>query len=146
MILGVQGVTDAKVVVNGETIGEINAGAMVLCCAEAHDTADAYPLAQKFLKLRIFSDDQDRMNIGLLDLPDHNLLLVPQFTLAADCRKGNRPSFQNAAPPALGLEIFNGFKAECEKLLGRPVQQGEFGADMKVSLCNDGPATFILKS
>ncbi len=146
MILVVQRVTHGSVTVNDNKTGQISSGALVLVCAEPHDQLGQHPLAKKLVQLRIFSDDQQRMNLSLLQLQDHGLLLVPQFTLAADCSKGNRPSFQNAAKPDWGLQIFNDFKKECEMLLERPVEQGEFGADMQVELCNDGPATFILRS
>ena len=147
MILVVQRVTQASVTVAHEIIGDINNGMMVLFCAEASDTEDApLPLAHKLIQLRIFSDAQGKMNLALKDFPNYNILLVPQFTLAADCRKGNRPSFINAAPPAVGEILFSRFKQECERLLERPVATGRFGADMHVRLCNSGPATFILQT
>lgn len=146
MIGLIQRVTQAQVVVEQQAIGTIQQGLMVLFCAEQHDTAEqVQAMAHKLVQLRIFSDEHGKMNLALRDLPAHQLLIVPQFTLAADCRKGNRPSFQNAAPPQSGERLFNEFCQTCETLLDRPVARGQFGAHMDVHLCNSGPATFILR-
>lgn len=151
MILVAQRVSQAQVVVDERTISKIASGLLVLVCAQASDSPDTteFLLAEKLVKMRIFPDENNKMNISLLDLPNAELLLVPQFTLAADCRKGNRPSFTQAAGPEKGLILFNAFKAHCERLLQphsqHQVQQGQFGAMMSVSLCNEGPTTIILQ-
>ena len=152
MILVAQRVSEAKVVVDHQTIAAIDTGLMVLACAEVDDdpTRTEFILASKLVKLRIFPDADGKMNLSLLDIPDSKLLLVPQFTLAADCRKGNRPNFMKAARPGPGLTLFNAFKSHCERLINTDmnpnrVQQGEFGAHMNVSLCNAGPTTLILQ-
>jgi len=145
MIVVVQRVKHCSVVVNTQCIAHIDAGVMALVCAELADEKNApVPLADTLVKLRIL-DDNGKMNKSLLDTPTHNLLLIPQFTLAADCRKGNRPSFTQAAPPEVGRLIFERFHQRCQALLQRDVAIGEFGAEMDVSLCNHGPATFILR-
>ena len=140
MIALVQRVASARVDVAGRTIGAIQRGLLVLVCAEPADTdALAAKLVDKLLKLRIFSDDAGKMNRSVQDVAG-GLLIVSQFTLAADVSGGNRPSFTGAAPPALGCELY-----ETLLRLAREkhpvVQQGEFGADMQVHLVNDGPVT-----
>lgn len=147
MILAIQKVSHAKVAVQHNTIAQIQSGLLVLVCAEQDDDPLQvdFPTAHKLIKLRIFPDQEHKMNLALKDQPTPELLLVPQFTLAADCRKGNRPSFTKAARPEVGLKLFNRFKSQCEQLLGCAVPQGEFGAHMQVTLCNDGPTTIILR-
>lgn len=140
MIALVQRVASARVDVAGLTKGTIQQGLLVLVCAEPADTeALAAKLVDKLLKLRIFSDDAGKMNRSVQDVAG-GLLIVSQFTLAADVSGGNRPSFTGAAPPALGRELY-----ETVLRLAREkhpvVQQGEFGADMQVHLVNDGPVT-----
>ena len=145
MIALLQRVSDAKVVVDGATVGTIGAGLMVLVCAERNDTEkDADALLTKMLGYRVFSDDAGKMNRSVADVAG-GLLLVPQFTLAADTKSGTRPSFTPAAAPADGLRLFNYF-VEQARLRHTVVQTGRFGADMKVTLTNDGPVTFWLQT
>lgn len=138
----VQRVASAAVRVEGEVTGEIGAGLLVLVCAMQGDTeADGARLAAKIARLRIFRDDQGRMNRSVVDTAGA-VLIVSQFTLAADLR-GNRPGFSTAAPPDAGNRLYTLF---CEQMaaLGLPVARGVFGADMQVSLTNDGPVTIWL--
>ena len=144
MIALLQRVTQARVEVAGEVIGRIDHGLLMLVCAEPADTeAVAAKLVDKVLKLRIFSDDAGKMNRSLQDVQG-GLLIVSQFTLAADTRSGNRPGFSGAATPALGLQLY-----EAVLRLARErhpvVQAGRFGADMQVHLVNDGPVTIPLR-
>ncbi len=135
-----QRVSEARVVVDGETIGEIGPGLMILVCAMQGDTlAEVEKLADKIAKLRIFRDDADRMNRSVIDTQGA-ALVVSQFTLAADTRRGNRPGFSSAAAPDDGRRLYEAF---CDALSARSitVATGRFGADMKVGLINDGPAT-----
>ncbi|MCG6884222.1 MAG: D-tyrosyl-tRNA(Tyr) deacylase [Silicimonas sp.] len=139
----VQRVSEARVTVDGETIGEIGAGLLILVCAmEGDGEAEAAKLATKIAKLRIFRDDEDRMNRSLLDTGG-GALVVSQFTLAADTSRGNRPGFSAAARPETGEPLVRHFAGVLEAL-GITVAQGKFGADMKVSLVNDGPVTVWL--
>ena len=145
-----QRVSSARVQVGARTTGEIGAGLLVLFCAEQGDTeAQADKLLSKILKLRIFSDDQGKMNRSVQDLDgaglQGGLLVVSQFTLAADTRGGNRPSFAAAAAPALGQHLYNYFVDQARGL-HRLVQTGEFAADRQVSLVNDGPVTLMLQA
>lgn len=145
MIIVLQRVTDAHVDVEGKTIGAIGKGLMVLVCAEREDTDEkAIALAQKLLRYRVFEDEAGKMNRSVTDISGE-LLLISQFTLAADTNHGNRPSFTPAAPPAEGLRLFNLFVNEVKKS-GLVTQTGEFGAYMKVTLTNDGPVTFTLRN
>jgi D-tyrosyl-tRNA(Tyr) deacylase len=145
MIGLLQRVSSASVVVDGVTIGAIGAGLMVLVCAERNDTEkDADALLNKLLGYRVFADQAGKMNRSVTDTAG-GLLLVPQFTLAADTKSGTRPSFTPAAAPADGLRLFNYF-VEQARLKHAVVQTGQFGADMKVSLTNDGPVTFWLQT
>lgn len=143
MITIIQRVTEASVMVNGDRIGAINKGILALVAVEKMDTpAIAERLLERILNYRIFADDDDKMNLSLRDIHG-GLLLVPQFTLAANTDKGNRPSFASAAPPELGRELFVYLQKHVVKIYDN-VQFGEFGADMKVALINDGPVTFTL--
>jgi D-tyrosyl-tRNA(Tyr) deacylase len=144
MIGLLQRVSSAKVVVDGETTGAIDAGLMVLVCAEKGDTEkEADQLLAKLLSYRVFSDEAGKMNKSVTDVAG-GLLLVPQFTLAADTNSGTRPSFSPAAAPADGKRLFEYFVAQARSK--HPVVgTGVFGADMKVSLTNDGPVTFWLQ-
>jgi D-tyrosyl-tRNA(Tyr) deacylase len=145
MIALLQRVSSASVVVDGATIGAIDAGLLVLVCAERNDTEkDADALLSKLLAYRVFGDDAGKMNRSVTDIAG-GLLLVPQFTLAADTKSGTRPSFTPAAAPADGLRLFSYF---VEQARGKhaTVETGQFGADMKVSLTNDGPVTFWLQT
>lgn len=145
MIALLQRVTNANVVVEGATIGAIQAGLLVLVCAERNDTEkEAEQLLTKLLSYRVFSDDAGKMNRSVTDVQG-GLLLVPQFTLAADTQSGTRPSFTPAAPPALGKQLFDYFVAQARSKHGI-VETGQFGADMQVSLTNDGPVTFWLQT
>jgi D-aminoacyl-tRNA deacylase len=140
MLAVVQRVSEAKVVVAGRTIGEIGLGLLVLVCAERGDSEQhADRLLAKLLKLRIFSDDAGKMNRSVQDIGG-GLLLVSQFTLAADTSGGNRPSFTNAAPPEEGKRLYEYFVVKA-RAAHEVVQTGEFAADMQVHLVNDGPVT-----
>jgi D-tyrosyl-tRNA(Tyr) deacylase len=145
MIALIQRVTNANVRVEGQVIGQIQKGIMALIGVEKNDTQEkADKLIRRLLGYRIFSDQNDKMNLSLSDVAG-GLLLVPQFTLAADTNKGMRPSFSSAAPPQFGEQLFDYFVEQATNL--HPVvQTGRFGADMQVSLCNDGPVTFWLYS
>jgi len=139
----IQRVQHASVVVNGETVGEIGQGILLLLGVEKEDdTAQADKLLDKVLKYRIFSDDQGKMNLGLKDIGG-GLLIVSQFTLVANTHKGLRPSFSSGATPAEGERLYNYFVAQARKA-HTTVATGRFGAEMKVSLLNDGPVTFLL--
>lgn len=145
MIGLLQRVSAASVVVDGELIGAIDAGLLVLVCAEKGDTEkEADALLAKLLGYRVFSDAAGKMNLSVADVQG-GLLLVPQFTLAADTRSGTRPSFTPAAAPADGLRLFQHF-VERARVQHPQVATGRFGADMKVSLTNDGPVTFWLRT
>jgi D-tyrosyl-tRNA(Tyr) deacylase len=139
----VQRVTEASVDVDGTIIGQTGPGLLVLVCAMAGDTEDAADkLAARVAKLRIFRDDQNRMNRSLLDTGG-GALVVSQFTLAADTRTGNRPGFSSAAGPEDGQRLYQRF-AESLRAQGIAVETGSFGADMKVRLVNEGPVTIWL--
>jgi D-tyrosyl-tRNA(Tyr) deacylase len=140
-----QRVTEARVTVDGQTTGEIAAGLLVLVCALPDDTpASAERLVERLLRLRVFADDTGRMNLSLAQVRG-GLLLVPQFTLAADTRSGTRPGFSRAAPPEQGRRLFDHALAHA-RASHPQVASGVFGADMKVSLVNDGPVTLWLES
>jgi D-tyrosyl-tRNA(Tyr) deacylase len=143
MISVLQRVSEARVVVAGETVGQISVGLLVLLCAEPTDTpAVAERLLAKILKLRVFGDDAGKMNRSVQDV-NGGLLVVSQFTLAADTQSGNRPGFTRAAPPALGAMLYDHFVNAARAQHPR-VQTGRFGADMQVHLVNDGPVTIPL--
>ena len=140
-----QRVSEAQVRVNGAEIGACGRGLMILVCAMQGDTAeDATRLALKISKLRIFTDDGGKMNRSVLDIAGE-ALVVSQFTLAADTSRGNRPGFSAAAPPEEGKALYEKFARNLAEL-GVPVATGEFGADMKVSLINEGPVTIFIES
>lgn len=133
----------ASVAADGETLGTIGRGYLILLGVGPHDTAaHARYLAEKALSLRLFSDECGKMNLGLEQVGGQ-VLVVSQFTLYGDCRKGRRPSFIGAAAPELGETLYERFLAECAAL-GYPPQHGRFGADMLVSSINDGPVTLLL--
>jgi len=140
----IQRVSQAQVVVDGQTVGEIGAGLLLLLCAERGDSdAQADKLLAKLLKLRIFSDEAGKMNLSLQDTGG-GLLVVSQFTLAADASGGNRPSFTGAAAPDEGRRLYDYFVAQAQR--AHPVvQTGRFAADMQVRLVNDGPVTIPLR-
>ena len=144
MIALLQRVTEASVEVDGRRIGAIGDGLLVLACAERGDSeSQAERLVERLLDYRMFSDRDGKMNLSLRD-KNGGLLLVPQFTLAADTNRGTRPSFSPAAPPELGRRLFDHLLA-CARARHSPVASGEFGAHMRVSLVNDGPVTFWLQ-
>ena len=144
MIGLVQRVSEARVLVAGSTVGEIGPGLLLLLCAERGDAqAQADRLLAKLLKLRIFSDADGKMNLSVQDVAG-GLLVVSQFTLAADTSGGNRPGFGNAAPPDEGQRLYDYF-VERARAAHPLVQSGEFGADMKVHLVNDGPVTIPMR-
>ena len=145
MISIIQRVTTAKVTVNNQDIGKIDTGIMALVAVEKEDTQkDVERLLERILNYRIFADSNERMNLSLRDI-NGGLLLVPQFTLAADTQKGNRPSFTSAAPPEKGRQLFE-YLQHLAKSTYPNVQSGQFGADMQVSLINNGPVTFTLRT
>ena len=144
MKLVIQRVSSASVAVKGETIGSIGKGFLVLIgVGDSDDEAVADKFVRKLLGLRIFEDENGKTNLSLADVGGQ-LLLVSQFTLCADCSKGNRPSFINAMEPAEARRLYEYMIEECRKK-NPHVCCGEFGADMKVSLCNDGPFTILLQ-
>jgi len=144
MIGLLQRVSQASVVVEGETVGAIGAGLLVLVCAEKGDTErEADALLDKLLGYRVFADAAGKMNLSVTDVAG-GLLLVPQFTLAADTRSGKRPSFTPAASPADGRRLFEHVVRQARATHAK-VETGTFGADMKVALINDGPVTFWLR-
>ena len=144
MIALLQRVSEASVHVNGKLVGRIDKGVLALIGVQRHDSeSQADRLLQRLLAYRIFPDADDRMNLDLRQAHG-GLLLVPQFTLAADTDSGNRPSFTPAAPPAEGRRLFHYLVEQAASEI-EPLATGEFGADMKVSLVNDGPVTFWLE-
>jgi D-tyrosyl-tRNA(Tyr) deacylase len=146
LIALLQRVLQAKVEVDDQTVGAIGSGLMVLLAVEPSDTTvDAEGCIDRLLRYRVFADAEGRMNLSLLD-QGGSLLLVPQFTLAADTRKGLRPSFSSAAPPQVGESLFEDAVDAARRHIGAErVATGRFGAHMRVSLTNDGPVTFWLQ-
>lgn len=141
----IQRVSTASVEVDKKIIGQINQGFLVLIGVADTDTKEiADKMIKKMLGMRIFSDNDDKMNLNLESV-NGGLLLVSQFTLYANCKKGNRPSFGEAGKPAFANEMYEYIISECKKT-DIPVETGEFGADMKINLLNDGPVTIILDS
>ncbi len=144
MRLVVQRVSEASVRINGELISSINRGLLVLCGVGKNDGKEALTwLANKLVNLRIFEDDNGKMNKSLLDISGE-IIIVSQFTLYADCSRGRRPDFLDSAKPEIAEKLYDRF---CEEVsfFGVNVKKGIFGADMKVSLLNDGPVTIILE-
>ena len=141
-----QRVSECRVNINGEDVSSIKNGFLLLLGVKNGDTeADAVKLAKKISGLRVFTDENDKMNLSLADAGG-SVIVVSNFTLYADCSHGRRPSFINAARPEVSNPLYEFF---CEKLINfgvNDVQTGEFGADMKVSLCNDGPVTLVIDS
>ena len=144
MIALIQRVTEAKVEIDGHMVGAIGRGILALIGVERGDTeARAERLVERVLGYRIFADAEGKMNLSLLDIKGE-LLAVPQFTLAADTKKGTRPGFSSAASPDVGERLFDFFVGKAVQNV--KVKTGQFGADMKVSLVNDGPVTFWLQT
>ncbi len=142
----IQRVKYASVAIDGKTVGEIDKGFLILLGVAQGDTEeDAQMLAAKVAKLRVFEDENEKMNLSLTDI-DGEALVVSQFTLCADCKKGNRPSFTSSAPPDIANNLYEYFSSLLLENGIRKVENGVFGADMKVSLLNDGPVTIILDS
>ena len=140
----IQRVSQAAVVINSATRSCIQKGLLVLLAVEEADTPqDIEWLSGKIVRLRIFNDTDGVMNLSVLDVGGE-ILLISQFTLYASTRKGNRPSYSRSAGPDLAIPLYEQFKARLAKDLGKAVQTGEFGADMQVSLVNDGPVTIII--
>jgi D-tyrosyl-tRNA(Tyr) deacylase len=142
----IQRVSAASVVSDGIQTGQIGAGFMVLLGIEHDDTKeDAQWLADKIYQMRVFQDEDNKMNLSLQDIQGE-ILLISQFTLHANTKKGNRPSFIRAARPEVAIPLYEYFKEYLAIKTGRPIPSGIFGADMKVSLVNDGPVTIIIDS
>lgn len=141
----VQRVKHASVTINGTVTGKINNGFLVLLGIQSTDSEqDVDYLVKKVTNLRIFSDKNDKMNLSLKNV-NGELLIVSQFTLYANCKEGNRPSFVEAAKPDIAIPLYEYFVSECKKIIP-VVETGIFGADMKVDLLNDGPVTIIMDS
>lgn len=144
MLIVIQRVTQARVDIEGETVGTINQGLMILCGFEPKDTHNTVSkMLEKCLNYRMFNDSQGKMNLSLKDV-NGGLLLIPQFTLLAETQKGLRPSFSNAASPELARHLFDHLLTLAAQHYPQ-TQSGCFGADMQVHLCNDGPVTFLLQ-
>ena len=141
----IQRVNEASVSIEGNIVGKINKGFLVLIGVSGEDTREiADKMIKKLIGMRIFDDENGKTNLALADVQGE-LLLVSQFTLYANCRKGNRPSFMDAGAPDMANEMYEYIISECKKQVA-VVEQGEFGADMKVRLENDGPFTIVLDS
>jgi D-tyrosyl-tRNA(Tyr) deacylase len=146
MIAVIQRVSQASVVIDNQIKGQISAGFLVLLGITHSDTnEDVDWLSRKIIGLRVFNDEAGKMNLDLAAV-DGNILLVSQFTLHASTKKGNRPSFIEAARPEVAIPLYETMIAQLSTQLGRPIKTGEFGADMKVSLLNDGPVTILIDS
>ena len=145
MKLVVQRVKNAKVEVEGKTVGKIDKGFLVLIGITHEDNEEtADYLAKKLCNLRIFEDENEKMNLNLKQV-DGKLLIVSQFTLYGNCKDGNRPSFTEAAPPEKAIKLYDYFCNQCKEKYGIETEKGIFGADMQVTLQNDGPVTIILE-
>lgn len=146
MIAVIQRVSEASVTIEGHVKGQIQQGFLVLLGVTHTDTnEDLEWLAKKIVGLRVFSDAEGKMNLDLKSV-EGNILLISQFTLHANTKKGNRPSFIEAARPEVAIPLYEQIIQRLSEELGHPIQTGEFGADMKVSLLNDGPVTIIIDS
>ncbi len=144
MIALIQRVTQASVVVEDQQIGEIKNGLLIFLGIATTDTSKTIEwLSKKIVGLRIFSDQDDKMNFSVKDL-DADILLVSQFTLYANVKKGNRPSFTDSAPPSIAIPLYEQMIKALEEKLEKPIQTGKFGADMKINLLNDGPVTICI--
>lgn len=146
MIAVIQRVSESQVKINGKVKGEIGVGLMILVgIEEADEVEDIEWLGKKIVNLRIFPDDNNVMNKSVLEVSG-DILLISQFTLHASIKKGNRPSYIKAAKPDIAIPLYEKFISYLEKELGKSIQTGEFGADMKVALVNDGPVTIVMDS
>ncbi|MBX0290787.1 D-tyrosyl-tRNA(Tyr) deacylase [Hymenobacter sp. HSC-4F20] len=146
MRIVLQRVRQARVTVEGRVTGQIGPGLLVLAGFALSDTTpDLDWMARKLVQLRIFADEEGKMNRSVQDVAGE-VLIVSQFTLLADARKGNRPSYVGAASPPVAIPLYEQFVQQVATLLGRPVATGQFGADMQVELLNDGPVTIVLDS
>lgn len=142
----IQRVKYSNVKIDGDVVGECKQGFMILLgVVQGDDRAEADKLVKKIPNLRIFEDENGKMNLSCLDI-DGEMLVISQFTLCADCSHGRRPSFTNSAPPAEANDLYEYFVGELKKAGVKSVQTGRFGADMQVELVNDGPVTIILDS
>ena len=145
MKLVVQRVKKSNLKIKNKLYSSINTGMVILIGISKNDNYEmAKELASKIIKLRIFNDDNGKMNKNIMEIKGE-ILVVSQFTLYADTNKGNRPSFINAAKPELAISLYNHFIDELQKLISSKVRTGKFGADMKIKLYNDGPVTIILE-
>ena len=143
----IQRVKSASVTIAGETVGAIGQGLMVLVGIEDADgDEDIEWLCQKIVKMRIFNDSEEVMNLPVESLDEGGILVVSQFTLMASTKKGNRPSYIRAARPEVAIPLYEKFVKRLGELFGHPIQTGRFGADMQVALVNDGPVTIIMDS
>ena len=146
MRIVLQRVSEASVTIEGELNGVINRGILVLIGIESQDeTTDADWLIQKIIGLRIFNDQEGKMNLSIQDVKG-SFLVISQFTLFASTKKGNRPSYSKAARPELAISIYEKFIVELEKEVGKKIEKGTFGANMKVGLVNDGPVTILFNT
>lgn len=140
----IQRTTQANVSINKEVVGEIGTGFVILLGIEENDNSeDVQWLCKKIAGLRVFSDEEGKMNLDIKDV-EGSFLVISQFTLHAKTKKGNRPSFIQAARPEQAIPLYEEFKKTLQAMSGRPVEAGEFGADMQVSLVNDGPVTILI--
>ncbi|MEL1243665.1 D-aminoacyl-tRNA deacylase [Flavobacterium sp. DGU11] len=140
----IQRVSEASVTISGNKVAEIGAGLLILVGIEDADTQEDIDwLAAKIVKLRIFADENGVMNLPIQEI-DGDIIIVSQFTLHAATKKGNRPSYIKAARPEIAVPLYEEFLLQMEKELGKTIQTGEFGADMKVALINDGPVTLLI--
>lgn len=139
-----QRVSEGKVTTGGQVKGAIGRGLVILIAVEATDTAeDIEWLSGKIVRLRIFNDADGVMNLSVQDVGGE-ILVISQFTLFASTKKGNRPSYIRSAPPEMAIPLYEKFLARLQQDFGKPLKSGEFGADMQVSLCNDGPVTILM--
>lgn len=146
MIAVIQRVSEASVKIENHIKGQIQQGLLILLGITHEDTQEDIDwLCKKIVQMRIFSDSEGKMNLSLMDI-DGEILLISQFTLYANTRKGNRPSFTEAAKPEVAIPLYEKFIQKVEENLGKSIQTGKFGADMQVSLVNDGPVTIIIDS
>ena len=146
MKLVIQRVSQASVTIEGDKVANINKGLLVLVGIENDDSQeDIEWLSKKLINMRIFGDDDGVMNLSVKDI-DADIIVVSQFTLQASTKKGNRPSYIKAAKPTISIPLYESFKKQVAMDLGKEIQSGQFGADMKVALVNDGPVTILIDS